>query len=65
MRLETTIIEQVETFIRHPTFAGSDGVMETVLDDLESRAGAQQISQSTYRMLRDMILRSPHFPANN
>jgi hypothetical protein len=65
MRLETTIIEQVETFIRHPTFAGSDGVMETVLDDLESRAGAQQISQATYRMLRDMILRSPHFPANN
>jgi hypothetical protein len=65
MRLESTIIEQVETFIRHPTFAGSDGVMETVLDDLESRAGAQQISQATYRMLRDMILRSPHFPANN
>jgi hypothetical protein len=65
MRLETTIIEQVETFIRHPTFAGSDGVMETVLDDLESRVCAQQISQATYRMLREMILRSPHFPANN
>jgi hypothetical protein len=65
MRLEFTIIEQVETFIRHPTFAGSDGVMETVLGDLESRACAQQISQATYRMLREMILRSPHFPATN
>jgi hypothetical protein len=39
--------------------------METVLDDLESRACAHQISQATYRMLREMILRSPHFPANN
>ena len=65
MRLETTIIEQVEDFIRHPVFAGSDGVMETVLDDLESRACARQISQTTYRMLREMILRSPHFPGNN
>jgi hypothetical protein len=65
MRLETTIIERVETFIRHPTFAGSDGVMETVLDDLESRACAQQISRETYRMLREVILRSPHFPRNN
>jgi hypothetical protein len=65
MRSETTIIERVETFIRHPTFAGSDGVMETVLDDLESRVSAQQISQATYRMLHEMILRSPHFLANN
>ena len=65
MRLETTIIEQVEDFIRHPVFAGSDGVMETVLDDLESRACARQISQATYRMLREMILRSPHFSGNN
>ena len=39
--------------------------METVLDDLESKASAHQISQATYRMLREMILRSPHFPANN
>ena len=61
MCLESTIIEQVETFIRHPTFAGSDGVMETVLDDLESRACAQQISQATYRMLREIVLRSPRF----
>ena len=65
MCLESTIIERVETFIRHPTFTGSDGVMETVLDDLESRAGAHQISQATYRMLREMILRSPHFASNN
>ena len=65
MRLESTIIEQVEDFIRHPVFAGSDGVMETVLDDLESRACARQISQATYRMLREMILRSPHFSGNN
>jgi hypothetical protein len=65
MRLESTIIEQVEDFIRHPVFAGSDGVMETVLDDLESRACARQISQATYRMLREMILRSPHFPGSN
>ena len=61
MRLESTIIEQVETFLRHPTFAGSDGVMETVLNDLESRAGAHQISQATYERLRERILRSPHF----
>jgi hypothetical protein len=65
MRVESRIIEQVEDFIRHPVFAGSDGVMETVLDDLESWACARQISQATYRMLREMILRSPHFPGNN
>ena len=65
MHLETTIIERVETFIRHPVFAGSDGVMETVLDDLESRTCDHQISQATYLRLRDMILRSPHFPGNN
>ena len=65
MRLESTIIERVEDFIRHPVFAGSDGVMETVLGDRESRACAQQISQATYRMLREMILRSPHFAGNN
>jgi hypothetical protein len=65
MRLESTIIERVEDFIRHPVFAGSDGVMETVLDDLESRACAHQISQATYQLLREMILRSPHFARNN
>jgi hypothetical protein len=65
MRLESTIIERVETFIRHPTFAGSDGVMEAVLEDLESRACAHLISQATYRRLREMILRSPHFARDN
>jgi hypothetical protein len=64
MRLESTIIERVEDFIRHPDFAGSDGVMETVLDDMESRACAAQISQATYQLLREMILRSPHFARN-
>jgi len=39
--------------------------METVLDDLESRACDHQISEATYRMLREMILRSPHFARNN
>jgi hypothetical protein len=42
MHLESTIIERVEIFLRHPTFAGSDGVMETVLADLESRACTHQ-----------------------
>ena len=65
MRLETTIIETVETFTRHPTFAGSDAVMETVLDDLESRACALQISPATYRRLREMIPRSPHDACNH
>ena len=65
MCLESSIVERVEGFIRHPTFARSDAVMETVLEDLESRACAHQISPATYRMLREMILRSPHFARNN
>jgi hypothetical protein len=65
MRLESTIIERVETLIRHPNFARSDGVMETVLEDLEYRACAHQISQATHGKLREMILRSPHFARNN
>ena len=65
MRLKCTISERVEAFIRHPTFAGSDGVMETVLEDLESRASAHQISHATYRRLREKILRSPHYARNN
>ena len=65
MRLESTIIERVETFIRHPPFARSDAVMVTVLEDLESRACAHQISQATYLRLRELILRSPHFAPNN
>jgi hypothetical protein len=65
MRLESTLIERVETFIGHPTFAGSDGVMEAILEDPGSRACAHQISQATYRRLREMIRRSPHFARNN
>ena len=31
MRLESTIIERVETFVHHPVFAGSDQAMDLVL----------------------------------
>jgi hypothetical protein len=62
---ESTIIERVESLVRHPDFAWSDGVMEAVLDDLESRACAHQISPEPYRKLRAMILRSPHYARNN
>ena len=65
MCLESTIIERVEDFIRHPVFGGSDGVMETVLEDLESRACTHQISQATNRMVSETILRSSHFARNN
>jgi hypothetical protein len=65
MHPESAIIERVETLIHHPTFTGSDGVMETVLEDLECRACAHQISQVTYGRLREMLLRSPHFARNN
>jgi hypothetical protein len=65
MQLESTIIERVEIFVRHPVFAGSDESMEIVLDDLESRASSNQISQATYRRLREMILRSPHCARTN
>jgi hypothetical protein len=65
MWLESTIIDRIETFIRHPTFARSDAVMETVLEDLESWACARQISQATFGRLRELILRSPHFARNN
>lgn len=61
MSMECTIVEQVESFIRHPTFSGSDWVMKIVLDDLESKVCTHQISSSTYRRLREMILSSPHF----
>ena len=60
MRLESTIIERVETFVRHPVFAGSGRAMDLVLDDLESLERSGQIGQATYRRLREMILRSPH-----
>jgi hypothetical protein len=60
MRLESTITEQVETFVHHPIFTGSDQAMSLLLDDLESLERRDQIAQATYRKLREMILRSPH-----
>ena len=60
MYLESTIIERVETFVRHPIFAGSDQAMDLVLDDLESLERSGQISLSTYWRLREMTLGSPH-----
>jgi hypothetical protein len=61
MRLEATLIERAETFLRRPTLAGSAGVGETVPEGLESGACAHRISQATYGRLREMIRRSPHF----
>jgi hypothetical protein len=60
MHLESTIIEQVETFVRHPVFAGSNQAMDLVLDDLEALERSGQIGQATHRRLCGMILRSPH-----
>ena len=60
MRLESTIIEQVETFVHHPVFSGSDRTMNLVLDELASLERNGQISEATYRTLREMILHSPH-----
>jgi small nuclear ribonucleoprotein (snRNP)-like protein len=63
MRLESTIIERVETFVHHPVFAGSDRTMNLVLDELKSLERNGQIGQATYRRLREIILRSPHIVA--
>jgi hypothetical protein len=65
MHPESTIIERVETFVRHPVFAGSDKAMDLVLEDLEAMAEAGGIARGTYWRLREMILRSPHFAGNN
>ena len=65
MHLESTIIERVETFVRHPVFAGSDKAMDLVLEDLEAMVEGGRIHQATYRRLREMILRSPHFAGAN
>jgi hypothetical protein len=65
MPLESTIIERAETFVRHPVFAGSDRAMDLVLDDLESLERSGRIGPGTYRRLREMILRSPHFAPNH
>jgi hypothetical protein len=60
MPLESTIVERIETLVRHPVFAGSDQAMDLVLDDLESLQRSGQIGPATYRRLCGMILRSPH-----
>jgi hypothetical protein len=63
MQLESTIIEQVETYVRHPVFAGSDKAMDLIVADLQAMAEGGRIEQATYRKLREMILRSPHVVA--
>lgn len=60
MLLESAIIERVETFVRHPVFAGSDRAIDLVIDDLEALERSGRIGRATYRRLREMILRSPH-----
>ncbi|HKM55155.1 MAG: hypothetical protein WA746_24900 [Isosphaeraceae bacterium] len=65
MHLESTIIDRVETFVRHPVFAGSDQTMDLVLEDLEAMVEGGRIPQATYRRLRQMILRSSHFAGEN
>lgn len=64
MSLEATIVARVETFLRHPTFAGSDEVMVGVLEDLAGKAKARQISPEAFDRLRELILASPHFRMN-
>ncbi len=65
MHLESTIIERVETFVRHPVFAGSDQAMDLVLEDLAAMVEAGRIHHATYGRLREMILSSPHFAGDN
>jgi hypothetical protein len=64
MLLEATVVARVETLIRHPAFAGSDEVMEGVLEDLEDQVEARQISPQEFARLRSLILASPHFRMN-
>ena len=65
MHLESTIIERVETHVRHPVFAGSDKAMDLIIADLQAMVEGGRIQQATYRKLREMILRSPHFAGDN
>ena len=65
MHLESTIIERVEIHVRHPVFAGSDEVMDLLIADLQAMVDGGRIHQATYRKLREMILRSPHFASDN
>jgi hypothetical protein len=64
MLLEATVIARVESFIRHPAFSGSDEVMEGVLEDLEGKVEARQISPEAFARLRGLLLASPHFRMN-
>jgi hypothetical protein len=65
MPLESSIIERVETHVRHPVFAGSDKAMDLIIADLQTMAEVGRLRQATYQELREMILRSPHFASNN
>jgi hypothetical protein len=65
MHPESTIIERVETHVRHPVFAGSDKAMDLIIADLKAMVEGGRIHQATYRKLREMILRSPHFASDN
>jgi hypothetical protein len=65
MHLESTITGRVDPLVHHPVFAGSYQAMDPVLDDLEAVVQGGQIGQVTYRRLREMILRSPHFGSDN
>jgi hypothetical protein len=60
MEVESAIIERVETYVRHPVFAGSDQTMDLAIADLQAMADGGRFHQATYRKLRAMILRSPH-----
>jgi len=62
--LEADIVDRVQTYVRHPVFAGSDEVMAGVLEDLEDKAEARQISPEAFARLRNLILGSPHFRMN-
>jgi hypothetical protein len=57
MRLESTIIERVETFVHHRVYSGSDRAIVLVLAELESLERRGQIGQVTYRTLRELIVR--------
>ena len=56
MHVESTIIERVETYVRHPVFAGSDKAMDLIIADLQAMVEGGRIPQATYRKLREMIL---------
>jgi hypothetical protein len=65
MHLDSTIIERVETLVRHPVFAGSEQAMDLIIADLQAMVEGGQIHQATYRKLREMILKSPHVASDN